>query len=101
VGNLNRQLHARNLSARGPGGETGFRGNLKSLSNRPHLMHGIHSMRRIYLLIGLGCLLGAAWTAHAAGKTETRLLLSKEKASPGETVVAAVQLRMQPGWHTY
>src|SRR5260221_226669 len=26
---------------------------------------------------------------------------AKEPAAPGETVMAAVQLRMQPRWHTY
>ena len=49
-------------------------------------------------------LLALAWPASAAlrgGKTETRLLLSAESAKPGETVMAGVELRMAPGWHTY
>ena len=58
-------------------------------------------MRRVFLLIGLAVLNAIGSTAHAAGKTEVRLLVSKEAATPGETVLAAVQLRMPPRWHTY
>src|SRR2546421_8497263 len=61
----------------------------------------ICNMRRVFLLIGLVGLLAPALTADAAGKTEARLLLAKQTAAPGETVLAAVQLRMQPRWHTY
>jgi len=59
------------------------------------------AMRRIFWLIGLIGLLGAPWSARAAGKTEVRLLLTKEAAAPGETVLAAVEMRLQPRWHTY
>src|SRR5437016_11165696 len=59
------------------------------------------SMRRVYWLVGFACLLMTAMSAQAAGRTEVRLLLEKDQAAPGETVMAAVQLRMQPRWHTY
>ncbi len=44
-----------------------------------------------------------AWPAAGAPKTTTtaRLILSHEAAKPGETVMAGVQLRMAPKWHTY
>ncbi len=38
---------------------------------------------------------------QAAFKTEARLVLSAEAARPGDTVLAGVQLRMAPRWHTY
>jgi thiol:disulfide interchange protein DsbD len=51
-------------------------------------------------------LLGAAWfclagpSAHAA-HTQAHLVLAAETARPGDTVLAGVQLRMDPRWHTY
>jgi thiol:disulfide interchange protein DsbD len=42
----------------------------------------------------------AAAPAHAA-HTEARLLLSAEAARPGDTIWAGVDLKMEPGWHTY
>src|SRR5260221_2873903 len=59
-------------------------------------------MRRVLLLSGFAGLLAmTALSAHAAGKTAVRLLLSRETTAPGETVLAAVQLKMAPRWHTY
>src|SRR5438552_7573061 len=58
-------------------------------------------MRKLFLAILSASLLLAVSPAQAANKTEARLLLSRQTASPGETVLAAVQLRMQPRWHTY
>jgi thiol:disulfide interchange protein DsbD len=49
-------------------------------------------------------LCGFSFTAAAAltgNKTQARLLLSAETARPGETVMAGIELRMPPGWHTY
>src|SRR5439155_17788736 len=43
----------------------------------------------------------AAWSVHAAAKTQARLILSAEAARPGETVMAGLLLKMPPGWHTY
>ena len=56
-------------------------------------------MRRIgTILAGWVCL--AALTAHAA-HTQVRLILSAEIARPGDTMLAGVDLKMEPGWHTY
>jgi thiol:disulfide interchange protein DsbD len=41
-----------------------------------------------------------ALTAHAA-HTHVQLLLSADTARPGDTVLASVDLKMEPGWHTY
>jgi thiol:disulfide interchange protein len=51
------------------------------------------------LLIGVAGLLrpSLALAAH----THPSLILSAEPARPGETVMAGVRLRMDPGWHTY
>src|SRR5215211_584312 len=52
-------------------------------------------MRWIALLLGLvGMPLQAA-------TTKAQLVLPVESAAPGQTVLAAVQLKMAPGWHTY
>jgi thiol:disulfide interchange protein DsbD len=53
---------------------------------------------RNFLLIA--SLLLSLATVHAA-HTEAQLLLSAETAKPGDTVWAGVQLKMEPGWHTY
>jgi thiol:disulfide interchange protein DsbD len=42
----------------------------------------------------------AAIAAHAA-HTQARLILSADTARPGDTVLAGVDLKMEPGWHTY
>src|SRR5689334_17747389 len=54
-------------------------------------------MRR--LLIFAFCL--AFFHAASAAHTTARLWLSHETARPGETIWAGLQLRMEPGWHTY
>ncbi len=51
---------------------------------------------RIAFLI---CCLFSATTFGA--QTKVRLVLSAESAQPGETILAAVQMKMPPGWHTY
>jgi thiol:disulfide interchange protein DsbD len=56
-------------------------------------------VRRIgTILAGWMCL--SALAAHAA-HTQARLILSADTARPGETVLAGVDLKMEPGWHTY
>jgi thiol:disulfide interchange protein DsbD len=56
-------------------------------------------VRRIgTILAGWICL--AAIAAHAA-HTQVRLILSAEIARPGDAVLAGVDLKMEPGWHTY
>ncbi len=42
----------------------------------------------------------AALVAHAA-HTQVRLILSADTARPGDTVLVGVDLKMEPGWHTY
>ena len=51
-------------------------------------------------------LLGAAWfclavVSASAAHTQVRLLLAAEKARAGDTVLAGIQLHMDPRWHTY
>jgi len=50
------------------------------------------------ILSGWLCLL--AFTAGAA-HTQVRLILSADTARPGDTVLVGVDLKMEPGWHTY
>ena len=42
-----------------------------------------------------------ATTVARAAHTDVKLLLSVTAARPGDTVWAGVQLKMEPGWHTY
>jgi thiol:disulfide interchange protein DsbD len=56
-------------------------------------------VRRIGIIFA-ACFCFAALTAHAA-HTQVRLLLSAETIRPGDTVMAGVDLKMEPGWHTY
>jgi len=51
-------------------------------------------------------LVGVAWFCLAscsaqAAHTQARLVLSAAMARPGDTVLAGVELRMDPHWHTY
>ena len=50
------------------------------------------------ILAGLLCLV--VFTAHAA-HTQAQLILSADIARPGDTIWAGVDLKMEPGWHTY
>ena len=56
-------------------------------------------MRRIGLFF-LICFCNLTLTTRAA-HTEVRLLLPTELAQPGTTILAGVDLKMDPGWHTY
>jgi hypothetical protein len=58
-------------------------------------------MNRNSLVLGilLGVLLAAA--GARAANTEARLILSHEAARAGDTITAGIQLKMNPGWHTY
>ena len=56
-------------------------------------------MRRL-LIATMVCLRLTASVTFAA-HTEAKLLLSANPAVPGSTVLAGVELQMQPGWHTY
>ena len=57
-------------------------------------------MKRIAALC-LTLLIAVFSTAAYAAHTRVALLLSATAARPGETVMAAVRLQMDPGWHTY
>src|SRR5271155_4709171 len=37
----------------------------------------------------------------SAHHTQVKLLLSADTAKPGDTILAGVDLKMEPGWHTY
>jgi len=52
---------------------------------------------KFLIIAGLSLLGPRAFAAH----TEARLLLADSQARPGETVMAGIQLRMEPLWHTY
>jgi thiol:disulfide interchange protein/DsbC/DsbD-like thiol-disulfide interchange protein len=56
-------------------------------------------VRCIGILFATGFYL-AAFTAHAA-HTQAKLILSADTARPGDTIWAGVDLKMEPGWHTY
>jgi thiol:disulfide interchange protein/DsbC/DsbD-like thiol-disulfide interchange protein len=56
-------------------------------------------MRRIGILFSI-CLCLTAFTASAA-HTQVKLLLSANTARPGDTILVGVDLKMEPGWHTY
>jgi thiol:disulfide interchange protein DsbD len=48
------------------------------------------------------CWFSTAVFAQTFGaQTKVRLLLAAESAQPGETVLAGVQMKMPPNWHTY
>ncbi|TAK96472.1 MAG: DUF255 domain-containing protein [Verrucomicrobia bacterium] len=46
-------------------------------------------------------LLASSTFAASAAHTRATLLLAASTAQPGDTVLAAVRLQMDPGWHTY
>ena len=55
-------------------------------------------LQRVFHGLVLLCL--AALPAQAA-HTQARLLLAQTAARPGQTVMAGIELHMDPGWHTY
>jgi DsbC/DsbD-like thiol-disulfide interchange protein len=58
-------------------------------------------MGNLRLLTMVACLALATPLSAAAPKTKAHLFLSAESARPGETIMAAVELRMPGNWHTY
>ena len=61
---------------------------------------GIYINVRHIGIISAICLCLAALTAQAA-HTQAQLILSADIARPGDTIWAGVDLKMEPGWHTY
>jgi thiol:disulfide interchange protein len=55
---------------------------------------------RYILILLAACFCLAADTAQAA-HTQVQLLLSASPVRPGDTIWAGVDLKMDPGWHTY
>jgi thiol:disulfide interchange protein len=55
-------------------------------------------LQRVFHGLVLLCL--AALPAQAA-HTQARLLLAQTAARPGQTVMAGIELHVDPGWHTY
>jgi thiol:disulfide interchange protein DsbD len=65
----------------------------------PKLRH-VEVVRLTFKLL-TAILLGLTSLRAQAAHTHARLFLSAEAAKPGDTVMAAIQLRMDSGWHTY
>jgi thiol:disulfide interchange protein/DsbC/DsbD-like thiol-disulfide interchange protein len=58
-------------------------------------------MQAVRWLVGMGVCCLASWVWAAPNKTEVRLVLSAQSARSGETILAGLQMRMAPRWHTY
>ncbi|MBM3835923.1 MAG: DUF255 domain-containing protein [Verrucomicrobia bacterium] len=58
-------------------------------------------MKLIRLFFLLSSLALAVPSLHAQARTKVRLLLSAASAKPGETVMAGIEMKMPPRWHTY
>jgi thiol:disulfide interchange protein DsbD len=52
-------------------------------------------------MVGLAAWFGLIGLSAHAAHTQARLVLAAETARPGDTVLAGVQLHMDPRWHTY
>ena len=67
---------------------------------KPRDLRHLWSVRlALYPFVGIWWALGG-FPAEAA-HTQARLLLALETARPGDTVLAGIHMRMDPGWHTY
>lgn len=54
-------------------------------------------VQRLLFLLAILVPVSAGWAAQ----TSVRLILSHDVARPGDTIWAGLELRMNPGWHTY
>ena len=65
----------------------------------PGLVHliGVRSIIKLIVAVAFGLAAASVEAAH----TQARLVLSVEMARPGDTVLAGIQLHMDPQWHTY
>jgi thiol:disulfide interchange protein DsbD len=57
----------------------------------------VRTLRILFTAVCLSLLAASAQAAH----TQAQLVLANETARPGDTVLAGVHLKMEPGWHTY
>jgi thiol:disulfide interchange protein DsbD len=62
---------------------------------------GIYTSVQTALRLLVVLLLNVAGLAASAAYTQVRLVLSADTVRPGDTVLAGVDLKMDPGWHTY
>jgi thiol:disulfide interchange protein len=68
---------------------------LSGVYNVVRVNTGMKILTSLLLAIAL-----APLSANAA-HTQARLILAAETARPGDTVMAGIHLKMEPGWHTY
>src|ERR1051325_6493935 len=61
----------------------------------------MHFMQRQFLAFGLTAAVALTAPLARAANTEARLVFSHETTRPGDSVVAGIELTMNPGWHTY
>src|SRR5208283_3133265 len=59
------------------------------------------SLTILSVLLPLSVLARGDGMFFGASATQTRLLLAAETAEPGDVVLAGVELKMAPRWHTY
>jgi thiol:disulfide interchange protein DsbD len=57
----------------------------------------MRSLLNVLITVSFGLFATAAFAAH----TQARLILPVETARPGDAVTVGIQLKMDPGWHTY
>ena len=58
--------------------------------------------RKTHIIVGVAAaLLGIISSSQAQLHTKAELVLSHDSIKPGETVTAAIHLKMDPRWHTY
>jgi thiol:disulfide interchange protein len=63
---------------------------------------GIYISVRLWLTLLGAAFFGVFQTSAAqAAHTQAGLVVAAETVRPGETVMAGIHLRMEPGWHTY
>jgi thiol:disulfide interchange protein len=96
---VQRQQQARLASSAAYWASREIANKVKTLLTFSHLRHLI-SVRRILHLLATAWFCIGGLSAHAA-HTQARLLLAVDAARPGDTVLAGVQLQMDPRWHTY
>ena len=78
-----------------------FKNPPKQILFKHSLDFGINTTVKRSFALSLALILVAFTNAAHAAHTRVALLLSATTAKPGDTVLAAVRLQMDPGWHTY
>jgi thiol:disulfide interchange protein DsbD len=59
------------------------------------------SVKRLLIFLSAAAFCLVPDRSEAAAHTQARLVLSAGTANPGDTIMAGVHLKMDPGWHTY